>query len=690
VQITAEQLLREATERLGGEGLTKRKPFVDKENSYEYKLQQRQKFEDILRHQRDRIGTWVQYARLEEKLGEWDRARSVYERSLDADPRCATLWLKYAEMETRLGNPNLARNVWDRAVTILPRMDQFWYKYAYLEERLGDIGAARAVWERWMRWEPEEACWLTYAKFEKRQKEFGRVRGVFGRMLELYPTASGWGKWAHFEEEEAKDISNARAVWERALDTIGSSSSVCDVDASDQLDTSSPSLFIEFAKFEVRQGEIDRARALYKLALSLFSKSDAQGLYHSYAAFEKQHGTPETIQDVVLVKRRAGYEAQLAKAPHDYDGWMAYVRLEEMEGQVQDGFDVVRDVYERAIAQVPPSQEKRHWRRYIYIWLYYALFEETVAQDMERAHAIYRTALQLVPHARFTFAKLWLAQAHFLLRRHDLSAARKLLGQALGRCPKSRLYTGYIEMELELREFDRARILYGKFLEWAPERAGTWCKYAELEALLGDEDRARAIYELAISSEEQGILLDQPELVWKAYIDWEYEEGRLDAARGLYERLLERTGHIKVWVSYATFEASMAEEVSPTTDSAAQVQSNTADSADGMARARAILQRASDYFKTAGPSHTAERLLLMEAWRELEQAHGTAAALAALLPRLPRRLLKRRKIQMADGASGWEEYAEYAFPDDDQGTSGGHAKLLEMAHKWKEARKKPQ
>lgn len=38
--------------------------------------------------------------------------------------------------------------------------------------------------------------------------------------------------------------------------------------------------------------------------------------------------------------------------------------------------DTVRDVYERAIANIPPIQEKRHWRRYIYLWINYALYEE--------------------------------------------------------------------------------------------------------------------------------------------------------------------------------------------------------------------------------------------------------------------------------------------------------------------------
>ena len=38
--------------------------------------------------------------------------------------------------------------------------------------------------------------------------------------------------------------------------------------------------------------------------------------------------------------------------------------------------DTAREVYERAIANIPPIQEKRHWRRYIYLWINYALYEE--------------------------------------------------------------------------------------------------------------------------------------------------------------------------------------------------------------------------------------------------------------------------------------------------------------------------
>ncbi len=72
--------------------------------------------------------------------------------------------------------------------------------------------------------------------------------------------------------------------------------------------------------------------------------------------------------------------------------------------------------------------------------------------------------------------------AKFEIRRLDLSAARKILGTAIGMCPKEALFKGYIDFEVEvgspfsllmahldssskLREFDRVRQLYEKYLE---------------------------------------------------------------------------------------------------------------------------------------------------------------------------------------------------------------------------------
>ena len=96
----------------------------------------------------------------------------------------------------------------------------------------------------------------------------------------------------------------------------------------------------------------------------------------------------------------------------------------------------------------------------------------------------------MIPHKRFTFAKLWLMFAHFEIRQSQLTAARKLLGQAIGMCPKDKLFKEYIELEMKLFEFTRCRQLYTKYIEFNGTNTQTWIKFAELERGLDDLERA--------------------------------------------------------------------------------------------------------------------------------------------------------------------------------------------------------
>ena len=164
----------------------------------------------------------------------------------------------------------------------------------------------------------------------------------------------------------------------------------------------------------------------------------------------------------------------------------------------------------------------------------YALYEELDAQDMERTRHVYRECLKLIPHHKFSFAKIWLLAAQFEIRQLRLKEARLLLGEAIGRAPKDKIFKKYIEIELHLGNIDRCRKLYEKYLEWSPENCYAWSKFAELERSLYETERARAVFELAI---------DQPAL---AYIDFEISVGEFERTRALYERLLNRTKHLKV------------------------------------------------------------------------------------------------------------------------------------------------
>src|ERR1044072_3023856 len=73
------------------------------------------------------------------------------------------------------------------------------------------------------------------------------------------------------------------------------------------------------------------------------------------------------------------------------------------------------------------QQEKRHWRRYIYLWINYALYEELECSDGERTREVYKVCLELIPHKVFTFAKIWLMAAQFEIRQKNLAVARKIL-----------------------------------------------------------------------------------------------------------------------------------------------------------------------------------------------------------------------------------------------------------------------
>jgi hypothetical protein len=53
-------------------------------------------------------------------------------------------------------------------------------------------------------------------------------------------------------------------------------------------------------------------------------------------------------------------------------------------------------------------------------------------------------ALKLIPHASFTFAKVWLLAAKLEIRARRLDAARRILGTAVGMAPKHKLFRSYI------------------------------------------------------------------------------------------------------------------------------------------------------------------------------------------------------------------------------------------------------
>lgn len=609
----------------------------------------------------------MRYAEWELSQHEYARARSIFERALDVDSTNVPLWIRYIQSEIKTRNINHARNLLDRAVTILPRIDKLWFTYVQVEETLNNIPGTRQVFERWMQWRPQAPAWLAYIGLEKRYQEFDRARDLYQRFCALYPFPENWVKWANFEEEYGS-VDNVREVYTVAVDTLMAA-------GEEFLDEK---ILNAFARWEAKQKEWERARAIYQFGLEKLPKSKSKVLYDAYTRFTKQYGDKDGIEDVIVAKRRRKYEDALKEDPNDYDTWFSYLTLLESASAEADD---VRDVYERAIANIPPQLEKRFWRRYIFLWIRYAIYEELETKDIERTREIYKQCIKTIPHKQFSFDKVWLLYAKFEIRQGNLQAARKILGQGIGLSGKPKIYKGYILLEKDLKEFDRCRILYEKYIENYPEMPQSWIEFAQMEQTLGDIDRARAIFEMAIEEPE----MEMPEIVWKKYIEFETEEEEYALARGLYERLVEKTGHVKVWISYALFEVSVPDE-----EALAKAQAESADDQEeeieveiteaNKSRARAIFERAWDYFKQHDMKE--ERVILNETWKDFEKTYGTKESLEKIEKQSPHVVTKTRKLE--DGSL--EEYTDYIFPTDAK--QNNLASFLANAKKWKMAQEK--
>ncbi|WCJ19059.1 Pre-mRNA-splicing factor CLF1 [Euphorbia peplus] len=508
-----------------------------------------------------------------------------------------------------------------------------WINYAQWEESQKDLTRARSVWERALELHyRNHTLWLKYAEFEMKNKFINHARIVWDRAVTLLPRVDQlWYKYIHMEEMLG-NVAGARHVFERWM--------AWEPDLS-------------YIKFELRYNEFERFVHCHPKVSACIR----------YAKFEMKNGG---IEDAIVGKRRFQYEDQVRKNPLNYDGWFDYIRLEESVGNKAR----IREVYQRAIANLPPAEEKRYWQRYIYLWINYALYEELDAQDVERTRDVYRECFNLIPHKKFSFAKIWLLAAQYEIRQLNLQGARQILGNAIGKAPKDKIFKKYIEIELQLGNIDRCRKLYEKYLEWSPENCYAWSKFAELERSLSETERARAIFELAIAQPA----LDMPELLWKAYIDFEISEGEYDKTRQLYDRLLDRTKHLKVWISYAKFEASAMEEVVEGVDSLEDQKRKC------IQNARRVFDEAVNYFRTSAPELKEERAMLLEEWLNAEVSFGELGDVSLVQSKLPKKLKKRRPISSEDGLAGLEEYIDYIFPEE---TKAPNLKILEAAYKWK-------
>lgn len=210
------------------------------------------------------------------------------------------------------------------------------------------------------------------------------------------------------------------------------------------------------------------------------------------------------------------------------------------------------------------------------------------------------------------------------------------------------------------------------FVQFDPTNSAAWIKYAELETQLADFARVRAIYELGVSQ----TALSMPELLWKAYIDFETEEGEREKARDLYERLVQLSGHVKVWISYATFEAEPIPLARALREEAEDEEEEEVPMVEGdPVRARQVFDRAYKDLKGKGLKHEVrtrfihrpmrvthifvglQRVVLLEIWKTFEEKYGSAEDVVKVQGMMPitskRRTVDKETGQTVEGTCSY-------------------------------------
>ena len=637
IQITAEQIIADPEIHQLNSIIMPLQHLIGQDEVAGYKEKKRKEFEEQIRRQRFHIGLWIRYAEWEAMLQEFRRARSVYERALDVSPYAPSLWMRYVEFEMKNKFVNHARNLFERATTVMPRVDQFWYKYIYMEEILGNYAKAREVLGKWVDWNPIAEAWISYASFETRLGENEKARMVMFNFLDKNPKVENYMRVAKFEEKGNR-LGSARQVCERAFKEIGE-------------EALNEDFLIYWAKLEEKLKEIDRVGQIYEMGIARLKDAQMMKLKVEYMKFQAKHGKEKDTHKIILDDRKSEYVEELKKQPMAYDSWLNLVLLEQEAGD----FAVARQVFLDAEVNVPKSSEKSDWKRFVFIFLAHAIFEETKMSDSGKAVETLEQCLKLIPHKQFSFSKIWVHLAKLHIRNQDVQSARLVLGKGIGQYGSKSIFTLYLDMESKLGNFERCRKIHERWIEINPHEADNWIAYFKMENDIGEIERARMVIRKSLEMP----FIAQPELLWKTAIDFEISQNKVDQVVSLYTLLLERTKHVKVFISLALFYLSHGMVVQ---------MRNTFEEAEKMFKVEKMNE---------------ERAMVLNNWFECELQVNDRDQIEKIQGKLPTRIKKQRVVENGEeGEAQYEEYVEYVFNDEMSGKEMSN--LQKRAMRWKE------
>merc|ERR1711971_1251360 len=161
-------------------------------------------------------------------------------------------------------------------------------------------------------------------------------------------------------------------------------------------------------------------------------------------------------------------------------------------------------------------------------------------------------------------------------------------------------------------------------------------------------------------------------------------------ARCLYERLVKKSKHVRVWLGYASFESFPLQSYKHDhTIRNYQCIDELPETLESITRS--VYDRAYKFMREEMPKHKKEIIMILEAWWEFEKSHASdsgienkekyAHRLEEINKKMPRKVKRKKNLYSVEGGKiGTEEFWDLILPEEEFSNPG--LKLLEAAYKW--------
>ncbi|KAF9161634.1 RNA-binding protein 4F [Actinomortierella ambigua] len=274
-------------------------------------LSKLEKFEQSLIDTQSSIASYGEYLKHETRQNtiEYHKLRTLYERAVASQPLVAALWDDYLVMLMNTKQTGLDRDqviqTCDRAVRNCPWSGGLWAKYLILvalhlrsKAEAADI-FERAIGDPMLSANAEEltrVC-LEYSSFLRRFITSSsaddlrqELRQVLTKSQQLILAAGGdpYFKldrfWIDLEAFVFDNPTSARNMWKSILDSTKTSAST----------------WLESINMELRLGDYDKARRLFRMAAQTKGLDWPTTMYDAWVSFEQEYGGVEDLKSVYI------------------------------------------------------------------------------------------------------------------------------------------------------------------------------------------------------------------------------------------------------------------------------------------------------------------------------------------------------------------------------------------------------